>query len=475
MRKNHIAQLTLIQSQSEETLGAHVTRDDIDAFVRCMEEIFSNKPLRDEIMALLKKALALPEHQGRPGMDYWTLFVLATLRLVIDCDYDRLQNLANQHRQLRLLLGHGDLDWNACYKLSTIKANITLLTEEVLMQINQLVVRYGQRVVHPYSQDRLIQARCDSFVAQTNVHYPTDISLLRDALSKVIHLAGSGLSSLGIPGLRQYKSRLRKLKKLYNKARNSKKTKQGQGMEDAHQAYIEEAQQALTKIDEKLQELKSENIVLANSQEIAQFYAYALTLIDQIDRRVLKGETLPHNEKIFSLFQPHTEWICKGKSGVHFELGMKVAIVQDQHQFILYHQVMEKQQDVDIAVSIAQAVKDHYGEIDSMSYDRGFWSSDNAAKLLEMIRKVVLPKKGYLDKHRQAIESEKEHVALKMKHSAVESGINALQVHGLKKVSDSGIEGFKRYVALGVLGYNIHKLGAILLERDRKKMKKNAA
>ncbi len=60
------------------------------------------------MLALLKKPRALPEYQGRPGMDYWTLFVLATLRLVIDCDYDRLHNLANHHRQLRQLLGHDE-------------------------------------------------------------------------------------------------------------------------------------------------------------------------------------------------------------------------------------------------------------------------------------------------------------------------------------------------------------------------------
>ncbi len=271
------------------------------------------------------------------------------------------------------------------------------------------------------------------------------------------------------------KSQLNKLKKLYNKARNSKKKKKGQAMESTHKHYIDAAQEMLTKIDEKLKALKSENILLRSSQTIAQFHAHASALIDQIDRRILKGETIPHNEKIFSLFEPHTEWIVKGKSGVPFELGIKVAIVQDQNQFILHHQVMEKQQDVDIAVSIAQAVQEHYGKIDSISYDRGFWSADNEANLLEMIRKVVLPKKGYLDKQRQEIESDKEHVALRMQHSAVESGINALQVHGLIKVPDSGIDGYKRYVALGVLGYNIHKLGAILLARHYKQIKKKAA
>lgn len=473
MRKNYITQLSLTCCQSEDTIGNHVVRDDIDGFVLAMETIFSNKLLRNKIITLLKKSLALPAHQGRPGMDYWTLFVLATLRLTINCDYDRLHNLANHHRQLRQLLGHGDFDWDYGYRLSTIKANTRLLSEEVIMEINLLVVRYGRSVIHPYSQDKLIHARCDSFVAQTNVHYPTDISLLYDALSKVINLAGKGLSSLGIAGLRQYKSQLRKLKKLYNKARNSKKNKKSQAIENAHQAYVEAAEQAVNTIDEKLEALRSENIVLASHQAIAQFHSYAITLIDQIDRRVLKGEIIPHNEKIFSLFQPHTEWIVKGKCFAPFELGVKVAIVQDQHQFILHHHVMEKQQDAEIAVPIAQIVKERYGEIDSMSYDRGFWSADNESKLLGIVHKVVLPKKGYLDKKRREIESEKEHVALRMKHSAVESGINALQIHGLKKVPDSGIEGYKRYVALGVLGYNIHKLGAILLARHYKQMKKH--
>ncbi|MCP3680461.1 MAG: hypothetical protein GY782_09530, partial [Gammaproteobacteria bacterium] len=82
MRKNYITQLSLTCCQSEHAIGNHVVRDDIDGFVLAMEEIFSNKLLRNNILALLKKSLALPEYQGRPGMDYWTLFVLATLRLV---------------------------------------------------------------------------------------------------------------------------------------------------------------------------------------------------------------------------------------------------------------------------------------------------------------------------------------------------------------------------------------------------------
>ena len=56
---------------------------------------------------------------------------------------------------------------------------------------------------------------------------------------------------------------------------------------------------------------------------------------DQIRRRVLAGEAIPHAEKVFSMFQPHTEWVSKGKAGVPVELGLKVCVVEDQHRFVM--------------------------------------------------------------------------------------------------------------------------------------------
>ena len=56
---------------------------------------------------------------------------------------------------------------------------------------------------------------------------------------------------------------------------------------------------------------------------------------------VLAGETIPHEEKVFSVFEEHTEWISKGKAGVPVELGLRVCVLEDQHGFILHHRVME--------------------------------------------------------------------------------------------------------------------------------------
>ena len=84
--------------------------------------------------------------------------------------------------------------------------------------------------------------------------------------------------------------------------------------------------------------------------EITRFIKHAELQIDQIERRVFKGEKIPHKEKVFSVFEEHTEWICKGKAGILQELGVRVCIVEDQFRFILNYEVMYKKTDEKVTV-----------------------------------------------------------------------------------------------------------------------------
>ena len=474
MRQSYKQQLTLTAITTNDIVGRHHSRDDIDKLTMGYNVILKKPTLRDAIIDVLASGLNLSADTGREGMDYWTMFVFGSARVALDMDYDRLQNLVNNHAALRKVVGHGDLDGHQQYGLTTLKDNIRLITEDMLAQINTLIVKEGQAFVHPYSQNTTHNCRADSYVAMTDVHFPTDISLLFDAVRKVIELVGQLCKANNIKGYRQYKQNRDKLKKLMHKARSSKKRNQAL-TKSAHQAYIDCAALQLAKAQTQLELLKSSWVFFIQQGEIEQYQQYAKTFIDQIERRVIKGETINHEEKIFSIFEPHTEWVSKGKAGVPVELGVKLAIVQDQHQFILHHHVMQQQQDVHIAQDLVRAIEEKYGTIDSMSLDRGFWSVENEAALRERVRKVVMPKKGYKNQERHAIEDEKEFTKLRHKHSAVESGINALQEHGLKKVPDHGVEGYKRYVAFGIVGYNIHRLGAIALARHYRALRKQAA
>jgi IS5 family transposase len=114
----------------------------------------------------------------------------------------------------------------------------------------------------------------------------------------------------------------------------------------AHQEYLQLAQAYLDKARQTLALIEAQLAVpplaVPCKLKIEGFMAHADRQIDQIRWRVILGVVIAHGEKVFSIFEPHTEWICKGKAGVAVELGVKVCILEDQHQFILHYQVMQQ-------------------------------------------------------------------------------------------------------------------------------------
>ena len=119
----------------------------------------------------------------------------------------------------------------------------------------------------------------------------------------------------------------------------------------------------------------------AEQEEIERYLGYAELLIDQIDRRVLQGETIPQQEKVFSLFEPHTRWCVKGKAGVPVELGVPVSVVECAQQFVLHWQVMWEEQDVDVAAELVERTQRLYPSLEECSFDKGYHSPANREAL----------------------------------------------------------------------------------------------
>lgn len=116
--------------------------------------------------------------------------------------------------------------------------------------------------------------------------------------------------------------------------------------------------------------------------------------------------------------------------------------------------------------------KKRFPDLNACSFDKGFHSPANQAALTEQLDRVALPRKGKLSQQAQAVEQPAAFIHARRKHSAVESAINALEVHGLDRCPDRGIDGFKRYVALAVLARNIHRIGDILKQQEQKREKR---
>jgi len=323
---------------------------------------------------------------------------------------------------------------------------------------------------------------------ETNVHYPTDVTLLYDSGRKCLDM----LKKLGINSGGQLKG-WRKLKYWRNELRNRERALThtlGQGgrnraerVKQKAQDYLETARNLSVKIKANRSELLlkgSSPLGLALLVSLDGYRDLLNKHIDLVERRLIKGETIPHSEKLFSIFEQHTEWITKGKKHPKFELGHNVLIASDQYHFILHHKVLVREHDVALAVPLAKELCQKYGQdkLGSISFDRGFYSLPNYENLQRYAHQVILPKKGNKNAQEAERESEKSFVKLRHKHSAVEANINQLEHHGLNKCPDRGLRGFKRYAALGVLAYNLHRLGKILLEKEKKqekeKMKKEA-
>ena len=142
-------QLQLGQADIAKIEFSARSHDDIPQILRGLQCIYVNDDLRESVFVILQGLVpdGVSSHRGRPGMDLWKALVLATLRVNLNWDYDRLLEMANQHKTIRQMLGHGLWDNGDEYKLQTIKDNVDLLNEDSLQQINQLVVDAGHRLL----------------------------------------------------------------------------------------------------------------------------------------------------------------------------------------------------------------------------------------------------------------------------------------------------------------------------------------
>ena len=135
-----------------------------------MQEIYSDTAVRKKLLDLVGKDVngASSRKHGRKGLDYWSITVLAAVRLGCNLDYDKLQDLAEQHRSLRVIMGLGDWQTEEKFDWRLIRDNVCLLRPETLVKINQLVVRAGHTIV----PEAIESVRGDTFVVETNIHYP---------------------------------------------------------------------------------------------------------------------------------------------------------------------------------------------------------------------------------------------------------------------------------------------------------------
>ena len=300
------------------------------------------------------------------------------------------------------------------------------------------------------------------------MHYPTDVSLLWDATRCLLRETGRAAEKYAVRGWRQWRHLSREVKKLFNKVRA---TRRAQRHPERVAAYVARCRALVERAEATLDVLRGQGVGELRCRSITGLVAHARRQIDQGGAGLLRGETIPHEEKVFSIFEEHTRWVSKGKAGTPVELGVPVAIIEDQYEFILHHKVLWEGEDVDVAVSMVQEAQALDPELRACSFDRGFHSRDNRVRLDALLDVNALPGRGYLSRADREREEEESFVAARRAHPAIESAINGLEHRGLDRVRSHGADGFARTVALSVLAANLHRIGLILQKRERKRQR----
>lgn len=476
MRTRFELQLRIGQTPIGEIYIHPKSKNALEQLIAALKEIYCHSEYNEKIFSIIEKHLPnIDRNNGRPGMNLWTVFVLGQVRMCLGTSYDMLQHLANNDLLLRKLLGISDLfgEESLHFEYQNIYDNVSRLSEAMLKEINDVIVEFGHREVFKKKETTALHLKTDSFVVESNVHFPTDYNLLWDCARKCLDTVKFFLKKYPqTEGWRkvkhwhsELKSRMREVGRISGSGGKNKQEK----LQKATQLYLSQSRLLLQKLI-----LEKNNLPVFDEKDLVKYFELEHYMrlfvkhIDLVDRRILKGETIAHAEKMMSIFETYTEWVAKGKFRPSVELGKKLSITSDQYHLIVHHKVMEDEQDRDIVIEIADAVLHKYNAIASMSFDKGHWSRENKALLELEISQVILPKLGKLTVHEQEVEECRIFKRLKNKHSAVESNINELDHRGLDRCPDRSYVHFKTYIALGVCAYNLKKIGKKLLE-DRLK------
>jgi hypothetical protein len=447
-------------------------RDEIIPILCALQHIYSQPALRDEILRAVAADVSRKtrRRRGRQGMDYWSILVLAAVRLGCNLNYDKLQDLAEQHRALRAIMGIGGWDGPDHFDWRRIQDNITRISPETVERVNHLIVAEGHRLV----PEAVRTARVDSTVVGTNIHFPTESGLIRDGLRKVLACAGKLAEALGVNGWRQHRHLYRKVKRLVREIERTAARKGGgyqQRIQAQYRELLDMAQALLDRagdLEQAAFERGTDLDVLSLVAELKTFAERTRQVCGTARRRVLEGEVVPNSDKLFSVFETHTQLYKRGKAAEPVQFGRLIMIFEDGVGFITHcHLLPRDGDDRSVVVEQTQQVQKRLGgRIERASFDRGFHSPKIQAELAKIIACPCLPMPGVHLSAQQEQEATIEFRKARQNHPGVESAVHALQAgNGLKRCRDRSERGFERYLQVGVLGRNLHTLGKILLSR----------
>ena len=426
----------------------------------------------------LNRGLKKPS-TGRNGMAPDQVLHSWTLMRIKNWDYRELRERINDGYTLR---GFTHFDGQSVPKHDAFNRAFNRITPATLRTINQMVI---QAAVELGMEDGA-KLRVDTTVVETNIHYPTDATLLWDSVRTLTRLVGSLDEELpqGVQGFtnrsQSAQRRMQELERMTPQQREKRQKETyreliqitGQVTENARQ--VVEKTKTVQGID-GVQKL----VIQQLGKEILDYCEVSDKVMDQTRRRVLEGEDVPTDEKVYSIFELHTDLIKRGKARKPVEFGHKVFLAESARGLITDYQVLEgNPYDADHVAGSLERHKQMFGHVpESYHTDRGFFSPENVTLCDEAkVKQVCIPQRGGQKSAEQAAlersawfrEGQRFRVGIEGRISVLFRG------RGMKRCLAHGEERFEIWVGAAVLANNLLKI-AHWLEEGKPKLKSKAA
>jgi IS5 family transposase len=353
--------------------------------------------------------------------------------------------------------------------LNEVPDDTTLIRWAALVQPETLE-QFNQRLTELAAQLKVTKGRklrTDGTVVETNIHHPSDSSLLADSvrvLGRTLRRAKEVLKEKTHLHPEVFRNRVRSVRRLARQVgeamRKNGETAREQGLL-AYRKLVKATQQTIEQAQQVLPALQAVTGKEADrlTDVLETFIPRAEQAVSQAVRRVFQGEKVPASEKIVSLFEPHSAIIRRNKARKPTEYGHKVWLDEVDGGIVTRWQVLEgnPNDDQQWLPSLEHHIQSFGRPPHQMSADRGVHSPQNEKVAQEQgVKRVILPQPGRKSEARKRHEKQRWFQQGRRWHAGVEGRISVLKRRNeLDRCRDHGIPGFERWVGWGVIAANL--------------------
>jgi IS5 family transposase len=336
----------------------------------------------------------------------------------------------------------------------------------------EVISELHARIVDLAQAKGIIQGRkmrVDTTVVETNVHYPTDSSLLGDG-ARVLTRTMKKVAAQKRGGLKtKVRDRMRTVKRRVLEIGLAARQKGPQGEERKKAAYrrlLNATRKIANQAERVIEEIAGRRgKVKRLREELAETVTRVRQVIRQTVARIFRGDT-QYPEKLASIFEPHTEIIRKGKASKPTEFGKMVQIQEAENQIITVYEVFdERPWDSELLVPAVEIHQQQFGKAPRLvAADAAFYSKANEDELHELgVRRVAVPNRNTRSEERKRLQRRRWFKEGQRWRTGCEGRISVLKRrHGLNRCLYRGLDGIKRWVGLGVVADNLVSIGKAL-------------